>query len=84
MRVTIISDDGYVYIEGQAEIVDLSSLDEDIHAVQWYGTRGEVEYKTDYIENTRKPNEIITDIAPYQHLIDLWMIEAQKEAPNAA
>jgi hypothetical protein len=85
MRVTIVAEDNIVIVEGQAESVDLSSsLDEEIHAVQWYGTVGEVEYKHDYIENTRKPNERITDFTPYQKFVDLWIVEAQKELPIAA
>jgi hypothetical protein len=84
MRVTIIADDSHVYVEGQPERVDLSTLDEEIHVIQWYGTIGEIEYKTDYIENTRKPNERIEDFAPYQKFVDLWTIEAQKELPVAA
>jgi hypothetical protein len=78
MRVTIIAEDNRVNVEGQSETVDLSTLDEDIHVVQWYGTVGEVEYKQDYVNNTRKMNEAITDFAPYQKFVDAWTVEAQK------
>src|SRR5258708_2073859 len=80
MRVTIVAVDNRVVVEGQAEKVDCSSLDEEIHAIQWYSGRGEIEYKMDFIACTRKMNRVIGDLAPYQHLIDLWMIEAQKPA----
>jgi hypothetical protein len=40
--------------------------------VQWYGTVGEVEFKTDYIANTRKHNERIDDFTPYQKFVDAW------------
>jgi hypothetical protein len=43
MRVVIIAEENRVSVEGQSETVDLSTLDEDIHVVQWYGTVGEVE-----------------------------------------
>ena len=79
MRVTIVADDNKVVVEGHPEAVDCSSIEEEIHAVQWYGSVGEVEFKHDYIENTRKPNETIKDFAAYQKYVDLWMIEAQKE-----
>lgn len=79
MRVTIIASDSTVYVEGQAEKVDCSSLDEEIHAIQWYDGRGEIEYKMDYVNNTQRMNFTIVDFSPYQHLVDLWMIEAQKE-----
>jgi hypothetical protein len=82
MRVTIVADDNKVSVEGQPETVDLSTLDEDIHVVQWYGTVGEVEFKHDYIANTKKMNERIEDFAPYQKFVDLWMVEAQKPLPE--
>lgn len=79
MRVTIIADDSVVSVEGFAETVDLSALDEDIHAVQWYDTVGEIEYKQDYIKGTRKANERIEDFAPFQQFVDAWQVEAQKD-----
>ena len=84
MRVVIINEESRVSVEGQSEIVDMTAIDENIHVVQWYGTVGEVEYKVDYIANTKKPNERITDFAPFQKFVDLWMIEAKKESPVAA
>jgi hypothetical protein len=81
MRVVIIAEDNRVSVEGFSETVDLSTLDEDIHVVQWYGTVGEVEFKHDYIANTKAPNVRITDFAPYQKYVDAWMVEAQKLLP---
>lgn len=80
MRATIVADDSIVIVEGMPETVDLSGLDEDIHAVQWYDGRGEIEYKTDYVDGSRKMNFVIVDFAPFQKFVDLWMIEAQKHA----
>lgn len=82
MRATIIADDNMVYVEGQPEKVDCSSLDEEIHAIQWYDGRGEIEYRTDHVNFTRKMNSCIVDFSPYQYLVDLWMVEAQKELPK--
>jgi hypothetical protein len=72
MRVTIIAEENRVNVEGQSKTVDLSTLAEDVHVIQWYGTVGEVEFKTDYIANTRKANERIVDFAPYQKFVDAW------------
>ena len=83
MRVTIIADDNHVYVEGHAQLVDLTGLDEDIHAVQWYGTVGEIEFKYHEIENTRAPNQRFDDFSPFQVFVDRWMIEAQKEDKTA-
>jgi hypothetical protein len=72
MRIVIIAEDSRVFVEGHSETVDLSTLDEDIHVVQWYGTVGEVEYKHDYVANTKKMNDRITDFTPYQKFVDAW------------
>jgi hypothetical protein len=84
MRVTIIASENRVNVEGQSETVDLSTFDEEINVVQWYGSVGEVEYKTDYTNNTRKHNDTITDFAPYQKFVDMWTVEAKKELKIAA
>jgi hypothetical protein len=65
MRVTISADDKQVYVGGEPHIVNVSDLDPAIHAVQWYDTAGEVEYKT---STTTK----ITDFSPYQTYVDRW------------
>jgi hypothetical protein len=81
MRLTIIADDGHVYVGGVALKVDLTGLDPTIHAVQWYDTYGEVEYKADANGN-RKPNLRITDISSHQVFVDRW--NAAKTAADAA
>lgn len=42
-RVTIIPKDNLVIIDQRHYNVDLSSIEVGIHAIQWYGTHGEVE-----------------------------------------
>ena len=79
MRVTIIADDSHVYVEEQPLVVDLTGLDPEIHAVQWYGSVGEVEYRHDHVAGVRQPNLRITDFAPYRVFVDRWMHEAQKD-----
>lgn len=84
MRVAIIVDDNIVLVDGKARNVDTSSLIEnDIHAVQWYGEFGEEEYRT-YMDTTlkawsRKPNAIINDFTPYDSYVDAWRIEDAKQ-----
>ena len=43
MRVTIVPPDNIVFIGDQMATLDLSALLDTIHAVQWDGTRGEIE-----------------------------------------
>jgi len=78
MRLTIIRNDGFVSVnnEGFSDL-DLSFMDSDIHAVQWYETEGEVERR-----DTRGriiANEEITSIEQFQPALDLWL-EAKQRA----
>lgn len=83
MRVTIVPIDGVVIIDGNGILgVDMSSIDPSIHAVQWYGANGSVEYKdvdvVDFIKITH--NEEITDISQFQEVIDLATLELEQQA----
>lgn len=81
MRLIIIPDDGFVSVDGEKfSNLDLSFMDSDIHAVQWYETEGEVERR-----DTRGriiANEEITSIEPFQPVLDLW--QAAKTATQQA
>jgi predicted dinucleotide-utilizing enzyme len=70
MKLTIIPEDAAVYIDGVCVSgIDISFVPNNIHAIQWDGNFGEIEYKT---ENKIKPNNLeITEILPYmQSCID--------------
>jgi hypothetical protein len=77
MRLTIVADDQCVGVEGEyLSPTDLSQLDPTIHAVQWYGEHGEIEYKTRF-ENgalVKPANVLITDLTPFQFAIDAWNV----------
>jgi hypothetical protein len=70
MRITIIADDGTIYVDGTAIKADLSKLDPEIHAIQWNGVAGAIEYKT--IDGKRRPNLPISDPAPFEAFAGLW------------
>jgi hypothetical protein len=79
MRVTIIKADNAVYVGGVAMLgIDCSALPVNFHALQWYGTWGDLETNV----NGQHANERITDFAPYQQYVDAW--NAKKAAPDAA
>lgn len=89
MRVTIIKDDNAVNIDGVRRSVDLTELPAGLHVVQWDGARGEIEYKTITCDHcgtrSRKMNEPINDIAPYQKYVDAWNVaDAEAKADEAA
>lgn len=76
MRVTIIKDDNIVIADGRPHMVNCSDLPADFHALQWDGTSGEVEYSAVLCAHcgvrSKKQNQTITDLAPYQKHIDAW------------
>jgi hypothetical protein len=76
MKITIIRGDGTVYVDGVPRTVDCSSLPADLHAVQWDGTAGEIEYASVRCAGcggvSRKANQPITDMTPYQPQVDAW------------
>jgi hypothetical protein len=89
MRLTIIPDDKAVYVDGEAmDGLDMSSIDPTIHAVQWDGTRGEIEYRSVVCSSchgvSRKPNSIFTDVTPYQPFVDAFNVEKAARAATAA
>lgn len=71
MRVTIIPVDGTVIKDGVPYTgLSFSLADPTIHAIQWYGTEGELEIidaRGRIIENRN-----ITDLSPYQAALDAW------------
>lgn len=70
MRLTIVCDDNLVIIDGVRHSVDCSAYPT-IHAVQWYGSHGQIEFKADDLGN-RAPNERIDELSQFQPLIDAW------------
>ena len=75
-KVTIIADDGKVGVDGVFRQVSLAGLDPDIHAVQWDGTAGEIEYR----RGTNKANEIITQFNQFAAFETRWFA-AEPPAP---
>jgi hypothetical protein len=87
MRVTVVKDDNTVIVDGERHTVDCSSLPSDFHALQWDGDRGEVEHVATQCEHcgvrSKKGNELISDLSPYQSYIDAWHV-VNAEAKAAA
>lgn len=75
MRLTIIRGDNTVIVDGRALSVDLSGLPDNLHAVQWDGLAGHVEY------NDGTPNEKLEAITAWQAVVDAW--EAVRQVEDA-
>ncbi len=71
--LTIIKEDKFVAIDGEGLFLDEVILPANVHAVQFDGTNGEIEY------NDGTPNEAITSISAYSTITDN---HAAKKAAN--
>ena len=72
MKVTIIPVDSSVTINGVGfSGLDLSFIPNNVHAVQWYDTFGEVEIK-DTVTGKMISNDNISSLDFYQPAIDAW------------
>jgi hypothetical protein len=82
MRVIIIAVANIVEIDGEPQIVDCSALvAEGVHAVQWYDTRGEIEYINPPGQAFRL-NEAIDDFTSYQSYLDAWQVAHDNPPPG--
>lgn len=75
MRLTIIADDKTIGVDSvNIYPIELPQLDSSIHAVQWYETWGEVEFKTVLVDGQpiKPANQIITDVTPYEWALTAW------------
>ena len=63
MKLTIVPDDGAVYKDGISYSgLDLPFIPQNIHALQWYGEFGEIEFKSAFVDGriVKPENEVIT------------------------
>lgn len=83
-QFTIIVDDGRMAVNGEGYTIDLAELAEQgIHAVQFYGEYGEIEYKPKFnaeLKRIEKPmNEIFTAAMDFERELNRWH-DAKAEA----
>lgn len=89
-RYTIIAEDKFVSVDGVGYENVTLIIDPLIHAVQWYGTYGEIEYTVSFDPVTKtilKPqNELFEDPSRFQAALDAWQVAdlQAKEAAEAA
>ena len=72
--LTIIKEDKFVAVDGEGLFLDEVVLAANVHAVQFDGTNGHIEY------NDGTPNKAITSISDYSTITDN---HATKKAANA-
>jgi hypothetical protein len=85
MRLTIIPSDGAVYKNSFSYSgLDLSFAPSDVHALQWYDTYGEVEFKRQFVDGQiiHPQNKIITILPDWANqAVEVW---GQADAANIA
>ncbi|QDP68203.1 MAG: hypothetical protein Unbinned1007contig1000_15 [Prokaryotic dsDNA virus sp.] len=73
MRLCVVVEDKYVAKDEEGYFVEnLDYIDKNINAIQWYDTKGEIEYQDD------TPNLEITDITPYNQVLTDWQTAKDK------
>lgn len=82
MKLTIIPEDQTVTIDGERFAINCAELvAQGIHAVQWSGARGHIEFR-DTDDGNKPANELIESVARFQPLIDAWHdAKGIKESP---
>ena len=83
MKVTIISQDQFVSIEGEGYYgINLSDIDPNIHAVQWYDVEGIVEIKD--ARGNICENRVITSFDDFTFVVPLWeAVKAKSDKDKA-
>ncbi len=71
MRVAIVVADNTVYLDGRPVGVDLSAMPKGVVAVQWDGSRGQVEY-------TDQPPAVIDSLDDYARFVDAARAELDR------
>ena len=73
MRLCVVVEDKYVAVDNEGYWLDnLDYIDSNINAIQWYDTKGEIEYLDG------SPNTEITDITPYNQVLTDWQTAKDK------
>lgn len=81
-KMTVIRADNNVIVDNESLSVDCGDLPSYIHAIQWDGEKGWIEYAPD-ARGMQHPNIKIVDITPFQYFMDrheLKKIEQVREA----
>lgn len=78
MKLTIIPDDGLVSVDGAIKAIplDLSNcgIPEDVHALQWFNTKGWIEFDDPVDPFASKPLNEIIEVLPQWALnsVSIW------------
>jgi len=77
MQISIVNEDKVIVLDGEGLNFDFTLAD-NIWAIQWDGTTGEIEY------NDGTPHLELTDFSDYQYLVDGFNTEKQRLSDEVA
>ena len=80
-RVTVVPSDNVVVVDGVSKVVDCSNVPKFIHAIQWDGVRGHIEFVP--IDNVHQGNLAITSFDQFSYLLDFHAHAVAKEKRDA-
>jgi hypothetical protein len=82
MKLTLIKgSDNRLFIDGIGYEIDTSVVPENIHAIQWDGQKGWIEYIPDPVTGIKPPNEAISSLEEFEshtELLKFWEVEHEK------
>lgn len=67
-RVTVVPADNVVIVDGVSAVVDCSHVPSFVHAIQWDGTRGHIEFVPH--DGVQQGNLAITSFGQFEYLVD--------------
>ncbi len=82
MRLTVIFDDAVIYLDGDALQAETGNGG-DMHAIQWYGDRGHVEYRDARPNRELAGEDYAEMIAPYVAVWESARIARMAEEASA-
>ena len=85
MKLTIVPSDTAVYVDGLAIFgFDMSSVPQDVHALQWKANIGWIEY-TDADDGSKPQNQAVTEIPDWATaLYNAWLTKKADADARAA
>jgi len=82
MKMSVHCETHTVYVDGEPRVVCKKvKMPDGVHAIQWWGARGEVEFVEDN-KGRRPENEEFFDLKPYQYLVDAHAKAKKRDADN--
>ncbi len=83
MRITVIPDDQFVSVDGVGRSGLSFDCPDGVHAFQWYGNYGEIEYKANVEGGTlvKPQNQIVASFDEFQAALDAWAAPPPEPPP---